>query len=84
MKLAFRSPMAYRLACLAEGRFDALATFNPIWEWDLAAGALLVAESGHRITDQNGAPLVFNAPHPRAPGALAANPDVHAALVARR
>ncbi|TDL89365.1 3'(2'),5'-bisphosphate nucleotidase CysQ [Meridianimarinicoccus aquatilis] len=84
MKLEHRSPMAYRLACLAEGRFDATFVPKPIWEWDLAAGALLLTESGHAATDPNGAPLQFNAKHPRAPGLLAANPALHAQLLARR
>jgi myo-inositol-1(or 4)-monophosphatase len=84
MTLAGRSPMAYRLACLAEGRFDALYAPGPIWDWDLAGGALLVTESGHTLTTPDGTPWHFNAPHPRAPGALAANPTLHADLMARR
>jgi myo-inositol-1(or 4)-monophosphatase len=84
MTVAQRNPMAYRLACVAEGRFDAVFAPNPIWEWDLAAGALLLSESGHTLSDQHGAPLRFNAPHPRAPGLLSANPGLHAQLLARR
>ena len=84
MAITQRNPMAYRLACLAEGRFDAAFVANPIWEWDLAAGALLLSESGHALSDQHGAPMRFNAPHPRAPGLLAANPGLHAQLLARR
>ena len=79
-----RSPMAYRLATLAEGCFDAAFTPHPIWDWDLAAGLLLLTESGHTATDHAGAPLTFNRPHPRAPGILAANPALHAALLSRR
>lgn len=84
MDLSNRSPMAYRLACLAEGRFDATFIPKPIWEWDLAGGMLLLTESGHAATGPDGTPLRFNAPHPRAPGLLAANPALHAALLARR
>lgn len=84
METTQRSPMAYRLATLAEGRFDAAFTPMPIWDWDLAAGMLLLEESGHVATDQHGAALSFNRPHPRAPGILAANPALHAELLARR
>ncbi|HEV8310151.1 MAG TPA: inositol monophosphatase family protein [Methylomirabilota bacterium] len=46
----------YALACVAAGRADAY------WEqsaepWDMAAGALLVAEAGGRVTDDRGRPL---------------------------
>lgn len=84
MEPALRSPMAYRLATLAEGRFDAAFTPMPVWDWDLAAGMLLLEESGHTTTDHDGQALTFNRPHPRAPGILAANPALHAELLARR
>jgi myo-inositol-1(or 4)-monophosphatase len=84
MEPTLRSPMAYRLATLAEGRFDAAFTPLPIWDWDLAAGLLLLEESGHTATDPHGDALAFNRPHPRAPGILAANPTLHAELLARR
>ena len=84
MAASQRSPMAYRLACVAEGRFDAVFVPSLIWEWDLAGGALLLAESGHSVTDVDGAPLRFNRTVPRAPGVLAANPALHGALVRRR
>jgi myo-inositol-1(or 4)-monophosphatase len=84
MEPTLRSPMAYRLATLAEGCFDAAFTPLPIWDWDLAAGLLLLEESGHTATDPHGDALAFNRPHPRAPGILAANPTLHAELLARR
>ncbi|MFV0243715.1 MAG: inositol monophosphatase family protein [Qingshengfaniella sp.] len=79
-----RSPMAYRLACLAGGGFDALFAPSGIWEWDLAAGALMIAEAGHVITDADGHALRFNAARPRAPGVLAASAPLHAELLVRR
>lgn len=84
MEVEQRYPMAYRLACLAEGRFDATFSPRPIWEWDLAGGALLLQESGHTLTDPSGQPIAFNSPTGRSPGALAANPTLHAALMAYR
>ncbi len=76
----FRSSLAYRLALVAEGRFDAMISLSPVWEWDIAAGALLVTEAGGTVTDRHGAPLRLNAPGARADGILAAPPALHAAL----
>lgn len=78
-----RPSLAYRQGLVAEGRFDGMVTFRPTWEWDIAAGSLILTEAGARVTDARGAPLVFNAPHPQANGMLAANPALHAALLHR-
>jgi myo-inositol-1(or 4)-monophosphatase len=70
----FRSSLAYRLSLTAQGRFDAMMTLRPSWEWDIAAGALIVAEAGGDVTDQTGAPLRFNNPHPQVNGVVAGSP----------
>ncbi|MCC1482545.1 3'(2'),5'-bisphosphate nucleotidase CysQ [Roseibaca sp. Y0-43] len=80
----FRPALAWRMALVAEGAFDAMLTFKPAWHWDIAAGALLVAEAGGAVSDEMGAPLAFNTLDPRATGVIAANPALHAALLARR
>lgn len=71
MKRNFRSSLAYRLALVGEGKFDAMLTLRPTWEWDVAAGALIVKEAGGRVSDQTGAPLVFNREDPRLKGVVA-------------
>lgn len=80
----FRPALAWRMALVAEGRFDAMITLRPAWHWDIVAGALIVAEAGGRASDSMGAPLVFNTPEPRAPGVIAGNPALHAELLSRR
>ena len=80
---AFRSSLAYRLCLVAQGQFDAMITLRPSWEWDIAAGALIISEAGGTVSDQNGAPLHFNNPHPQVPGVLAAGARLHASLAAR-
>jgi len=82
-KQAFRSSLAYRLCLVAQGRFDAMLTLRPSWEWDIAAGALIVAEAKGMVTDQTGTALQFNNPHPQVPGVIAAGHDLHASLAAR-
>lgn len=81
-KIAFRSSLAYRLCLVAEGRFDAMITLRPTWEWDVAAGTLILAEAGGNATTQTGAPIQFNNPHPQLNGLVGAG-GVHGTLLAQ-
>ncbi|WP_298677458.1 3'(2'),5'-bisphosphate nucleotidase CysQ [uncultured Lentibacter sp.] len=81
LKRAHRPSLAYRLALVAEGRFDAMITLRRSWEWDIAAGALLLSEAGARVTDRLGVPLTFNKADPASQGVLAASPAMHARLL---
>lgn len=80
---AFRRSLAYRLALVAEGRFDGMLSLRPTWEWDIAAGALIATEAGALVTTRTGAALTFNNPDPRVDGILAAGPALHPDLVAQ-
>lgn len=77
---AYRPSLAYRLSLVAEGRFDAMLTLRPAWEWDIAAGDLILREAGALISDRAARPLGFNNRVPRLDGVLAANPVLHKAL----
>lgn len=79
----FRPSLAWRLALVGEGRFDAMLTLRDAWDWDIAASALIASEAGALVTDLSGAALAFNSPGARSPGILAAPPGLHAALRAR-
>ncbi|MBE9637874.1 inositol monophosphatase family protein [Salipiger mangrovisoli] len=83
IRRAHRPSLAYRLGLVAEGRFDAMLTFRPTWEWDIAAGTLLLQEAGATVTDRLGRPLRFNARHPQHPGVVAANPALHRDIMGR-
>jgi len=63
--------IAYALALVAAGEADAAVTLDGGNEWDIAAGVLLIKESGGRITDTSGRPFSFNRPDPRLRGTLA-------------
>jgi myo-inositol-1(or 4)-monophosphatase len=52
--------IAYKLALVAAGCADATFSLSPKSEWDIAAGVLLVAESGGVVMDKSRQPLVFN------------------------
>ncbi|NRP26263.1 Inositol-1-monophosphatase [Aliiroseovarius sp. xm-m-379] len=79
---AFRSSLAYRLALVAEGRFDAMMSLRGTWEWDIAAGNLIVEEAGGDVSDRRAGLVRFNNPTPMINGLVAGNPDIHHALVA--
>lgn len=79
----FRSSLAWRLCLVAEGRFDAMITLFPAWDWDIAAGSLIASEAGAQVTDRHGAPLALNAEHPRADGVLTAADALHRAIAGR-
>lgn len=81
IRRAHRPSLAYRLAAVAEGRFDAMFTLRPSWEWDVAAGDLILREAGAATSDRTGAPLRFNNPRPQVNGVVAANPVLHARII---
>ena len=69
--------LAYRMALVAQGEFDAMITLRDTWDWDICAGALIVAEAGARVSDKAGKPLLFNRSEVRSSGVLAANRRLH-------
>ncbi|WP_413872969.1 3'(2'),5'-bisphosphate nucleotidase CysQ [Albidovulum sp.] len=68
----FRASLAWRLCLVAEGRFDAMLSLRPTWEWDIAAGDLIARQAGARVTDRMGHAITYNAAEPRAQGIIAA------------
>lgn len=70
----FRSSLAYRLALVANGRFDGMVTFRPAWEWDVAAGSLICTEAGAGVMDAKGQTPVFNSKGAKIPGMVACTP----------
>ncbi|WP_104018586.1 3'(2'),5'-bisphosphate nucleotidase CysQ [Roseovarius nitratireducens] len=82
LRRGFRPSLAYRLALVAEGRFDAMLTLRPTWEWDAAAGDLILREAGAATSDRRGGTLVFNNPVPQVKGLAAANHTLHTGLIA--
>jgi myo-inositol-1(or 4)-monophosphatase len=63
--------IAYALALVAAGQADAAIMLEGGNEWDIAAGVLLVLESGGRASNASGHQPVFNQPNPRQQGAVA-------------
>jgi myo-inositol-1(or 4)-monophosphatase len=75
--------IALRIALVAAGEADLVATLKWGFEWDIAAAALIAAEAGAVVTGALGQPLAFNTANGAAFGVLAAAPGIHAAAVER-
>jgi myo-inositol-1(or 4)-monophosphatase len=63
--------VAYKLALVAAGLADATWTLVPKNEWDVAAGAALVAAAGGAVFGPDGEEILFNQPDPLLPGFVA-------------
>ncbi|MGE0179517.1 MAG: inositol monophosphatase family protein [Sphingomonas sp.] len=75
--------IALRIAMVAAGEADLLATLRWGFEWDIAAAALIAEEAGATVTGALGQPLAFNSASGEAFGVLVATPGIHAAAVER-
>lgn len=80
----FRPSLAWRMALVAEGRFDAMVNLRPTWHWDIAAGTLLIEEAGGLVTNALGKDMRFNTPEPSADGVIAAGAALHSGLLRHR
>jgi len=76
-------PLLLRLAYVAAGRADIALSFGNKNDWDLAAGDLLMQEAGATLTDLDGSPFVYNKTNPWQNGMLAANAEMHGAVLAQ-
>ncbi len=75
--------IALRIAMVAGGEADLVATLRWGNEWDIAAAVLIAEEAGAAATDAFGRPLAFNTPSAQAFGVLVSAPGIHAAAVER-
>lgn len=75
--------IALRIAMVAAGEADLVATLRWGFEWDIAAAALIAAEAGATVSGALGQPLAFNTASGEAFGVLVAAPGIHAAAVER-
>ncbi len=83
MNVETRNSIAYRMALVATGQWDACLTLSGKSDWDLAAGDLIVREAGGTVTDHTGQPLLFNRPETRHPSLIAAGPRLHEQILSR-
>ncbi len=74
--------IAYKLARVSAGQADATWSRGPKNEWDICAGALLVAEAGGRCVDLDGRPFTFNRPYRKVNGIIATNGPLYEQVIA--
>lgn len=83
MRLERRNSIAYRMALVGAGGFDAAIALGAKWDWDLAAGALIAVEGGAEVTDHAGRPFLFNQPVPQQASLVCAAPALHPLIIER-
>jgi myo-inositol-1(or 4)-monophosphatase len=83
MEIGKRASIAYRMALVANGTYDAMMALSSKHEWDSAAGTLIVAEAGGKATLHTGAVLAYNQPTPTHRSLICAGPALHAAILER-
>lgn len=75
--------IALRVAMVAAGEADLLATLRWGNEWDIAAAVLLAREAGAATSDAFGDPFTFNTASAQAFGILVTAPGIHRQAVER-
>jgi len=75
--------IALRIAMVAAGEADLVATLRWGFEWDIAAAALIASEAGATVAGALGQPLAFNTASGEAFGVLVSTPGIHAAAAER-
>ncbi len=73
--------MANKLMAVASGRAGATFTVHRRYEWDIAAGALILTEAGGRLTSLAGDVHVFNQSAPYVTGLVGSNGHVHGSML---
>jgi len=71
-KIEYIPSLAYRLCLVAQGKFDAVITLRDCWEWDIAAGDLIVRMAGGLSTDKYNMPLLYNKESTKTSGCISA------------
>ncbi len=83
MRIERRNSVAYRMALVAAGAFDAVVALSSKCDWDLAAADLIVAEAGGLATDHLGRPFAYNRASVSKPSLICAGPALHALILRR-
>jgi len=83
MRYEKRNALAYRMALVSSGAFDAAIALTPKWDWDVCAGALIATEAGAKVSDHHGRPWRFNQPDPRQASLVCSAPALHPLILRR-
>lgn len=81
-EFGFINSMAFRLALVAAGRYDATITLTRKSDWDIAAGDLIITEAGGVMTRADGGVFQYNRLSVQHPSCVAAAPALHKKILA--
>jgi len=83
MQIESRSSVAYRMALVGAGQFDAAIILSAKHDWDMAAGDVIVREAGGRVTDKDGNALTFGGADAVQRTMVCAGPALQTQILAR-
>jgi len=83
MRIETRNSVAYRMALVAAGAFDATVALSTKCDWDIAAADLIAREAGGRVSDHLGAPFAYNLASSRKPSLICAGPALFPLILER-
>jgi myo-inositol-1(or 4)-monophosphatase len=81
MRITALNSIAYRVALVAAGKYDAMVSLSVKRDWDLAAADLIIHQAGGFLTDEAGHRLIYNRPIPVQRATIAAGPKLHALIL---
>jgi myo-inositol-1(or 4)-monophosphatase len=76
MQIENFSSIAYRVALVAAGQFDAMVSLTSKRDWDLAAADIILNEAGGQLVDLDGRKPVYNGPAAIQSATIAAGPGL--------
>jgi myo-inositol-1(or 4)-monophosphatase len=83
MHIETRNSIAYRMALVSNGAFDATLALSAKRDWDMAAADILVREAGGIVTAHDGAIPRYNGEQAIQPSMISAGPKLHAEILSR-
>ncbi|MEC9346316.1 MAG: 3'(2'),5'-bisphosphate nucleotidase CysQ [Pseudomonadota bacterium] len=81
MLCTWMNSIAYRMALVASGRFDAAISMAGKHDWDIAAADLILTEAGARCTTNTDETFRYNQERPRHRNVIACGANLHPALL---
>ena len=83
MDVENRNSIAYRMALVASGQYDAMMALNSKNDWDIAAGDLLISESGGVVTLHTNKKIIYNTENIKKPSVIGTNKSIHDKIIKR-
>ena len=80
-KFTFVNSIAYRIALVASGKYDATVTLSQKSDWDIAAAILIAQEAGGISSYSDGSLAVFNNKDTLHPNLIVANSALHKKII---